>query len=325
MALYPTLLYRVDAVNWVIYSYQLPLVTGKVRDGLILCLDDQWGEIAPLPGRSQETLKEALGQLLTLLRGGKVDIPLLPSVQFGLESALSTQLEPITAPLYALLSGSPDEIFRQAEIAAQQKYTIVKVKIASFSLDVAKEVIATLHKQFRIRIDCNSAFSYNDAIALFSHFDKAIFDYIEDPTFEWDRLSDFTHPFALDETVLHYRQLPLNTYPELYGFILKPTILGGKQGCTPFIEYAQKHHLKIVFSPSFESGLGLYHILRLAKEFNLESAPLGLDTYRHLKEDLLTPCIDFNTPKITIATTPVVNTQMLTEIAHGKCDLSHFR
>ncbi len=158
-------------------------------------------------------------------------------------------------------------------------------------------------------------------MSLFSPFDQRIFDYIEDPTFEIDQLAHFPFPFALDETVDLYQSLPIHSYSNLYGFILKPTILGGEKGCKPYIEFAKKHSLKIVFSPAFESGLGLLQILSLAKKLNLTTDPIGLDTYRYLKYDLLSPAVNFSAPILTMTHLPSINRKILTEIAHGKCSL----
>lgn len=310
-----------NRVEWKIYSFRLPFLAGKFRDGLLIHFPEKnrWGEIAPLPGRSKETLPQALAQLLKFLNTGRTDEELFPSVQFGLEQTLSSPVT-VSAPLYALLSGDSKSVLRQAEVAADQGYTTVKLKASSLSLNDCHSVIHSLKERFRLRVDCNSAFTFEEALRLFEPFDKNIFDYIEDPTFELERLSEFPYPFALDETVLQYRKF--GEIPNLYGFILKPTILGGKKGCAPLVEFAKKNNLKVVFSPAFESGLGLLQILSLAKEFNLISDPIGLDTHRYLKEDLLKPAVNFNIPQLTIATAPQINFDLLTEIAHGTCDLS---
>jgi O-succinylbenzoate synthase len=310
---------------WKIYSFQLPFVFGGFRNGLLICLKDhhgeeKWGEVAPFPGRSQETLSDALKQLLQLFNNKKVENPLFPSVQFGLESALEAPCL-VSAPLYALLYGDPETVLKQAAVALKQGYKTVKLKISSFPLDVSREIIQELKKDFRIRIDCNSAFTFDQAMSLFSSFDEDIFDYIEDPTFELEHLNRFTFPFALDETVLKYQSLPLNSYSHLYGFILKPTLIGGRKGCAPLIEFAQKNQLKVVFSPTFESSLGLFQILCLAKKFNLTSDPLGLDTFRYLKNDILVHSLNFNVPYITLTKFPQIDLDSIQEIAHGTCEL----
>jgi o-succinylbenzoate synthase len=320
MAIHTPLLHRLDALNWKIYSFQLPYLHSGVRSGLLVRIEDRqgkekWAEVAPLPRRSSESLEQTLGQLLDFF-SGKAVTEFFPSVQFGLES-LCFPNETLSARLYALLSGSSEEVLRQADIAADQGYCTVKVKVSSFPIKVAQKVLRTLQKRFRLRVDCNSAFSFDEAMALFSIFDPGIFDYIEDPTFELQRLSEFTHPFALDETVSQFQTLPLESYPHLYGFILKPTILGGGQGCAPLIAYAKKRNLNVVFSPAFESGVGLLQIVKLAQHFKLQNDLLGLDTWRYLRQDVLSPAVNFSTPKLTVREPPQIHLQLLTEVAHG--------
>ncbi len=328
MAVHPTLLHRLDAVSpvqWRIYSFELPYLSGGVRKGLLVHIkneqQERWAEIAPLPGRSSESQDLALQQLIDCFSGKAVQ-DLCRSVQIGLENLFSSPLESTTARLYALLSGTPDEVLQQAEIASAQGYCTVKVKVSSFSIAAAQKILGSLQKRFRLRVDCNSAFSFDEAISLFSPFDPAVFDYIEDPTYAFKRLPEFTHPFALDETVSQYRSISWEN-SNLYGFILKPTILGGVKGCAPLIDFAKKHQLKVVFSPAFESGVGLLQILSTAKHFGLLEDLIGLDTYRYLKYDLLMPSINFSTSKLTVNALPQVNLQLLTEIAHGRNHLPY--
>lgn len=316
MAIHIAFLHWMDVmIDWTVYSYDLPLINGNRRPGLILRLDkDRWGEIAPYPGRSKETLDQALSQLISVLNG-KVKGELFPSVQFGLESALAFPPPMAKASLYAFLTGTPKEILKKADVAFEKGYQAVKFKISSSS--EAKELIPVLRNRFRLRIDCNCNFSFSEATSIFSSFDPAIFDYIEDPTYEMDKLADFPYPFALDETI------PLEKYPHLYGFILKPTVLGGKKGCAPFVEFAKKNHLQVVFSPVFESGLGLLQIFSLAHHFQLLEQLIGMDTHRHLAEDILLPGVHFNTPYFSLNGPPQINTNLLQELGHGKCDLPY--
>ncbi len=362
-----------DAVNWKVYSFAIPLKKGPVRKGLLLevyhnraatwdldhvkapGLDDRkrvpivnidpfaivqprellhaadskfmpdcgiqdggsrWGEIAPYPGRSRETLEEASVQLVRFLKG-EHSLDLFPSVQCGLEAALCRLPLPREASLYALLSGTPEEVMEQAARAAREGYTTVKLKVSSFSIPEAQAVIRELLPVFRVRVDCNSAFTFGQAVELFSPFDQQDFDYIEDPTHETGKLSAFTHPFALDETVVQYRHFPPAAHPQLKALILKPTLLGGRKGCAPFVAYAEEHNLKVVFSPAFESGVGLLHILAIAQAFGRSSDLIGLDTHRHLEYDLLDTGICFNTPRFCCTSVPGINPIYLTEVAHG--------
>ncbi len=304
-------------MNWTLYSYRLGLITKGHREGLILRCGENWGEIAPLPGRSTESLLQAQAQLLTLLKGGKLCEDLFPSVRFGLEASFTPHVA-VSVPLYALLTGDANAILHQAKIAENKGYTIAKLKVSSLPLETIHSLIENLRQRFQLRIDCNSAFSFEQALAVFSPFDTDTFEYIEDPTYELTRLAEFPFPIALDETVLQYQSLHV---PNLYGFVLKPTVLGGKIGCAPLIDYARKNNLKIIFSSAFESGLGLLQIISLAKQFNLVHEPLGLDTYRFLMQDLLKSAVDFNAPQLTVKTAPQINRDILTEIAHGTCEL----
>lgn len=293
-------------MDWQLFSYQIPLVSRVIREGLIVRIGNGWGEAAPFPGRSRETFSQTRDQLIRVLSSG-ADEELYPSVRFGLESALAPQ-KAANVPLYAFLQGSPNEILRQAEIAERQSFKTVKVKTQSI------EVIEALKRRFRLRVDCNNALSFDEAVSFFSHFDPEDFDYIEDPTFETKRLDEFPFPFALDE------KLELKTYPNLYGFVLKPTVLGGKKGCAPFVDFAKKNGVKVVLSPAYESGIGLLQIATLASHFGITD-PIGLDTHRYFTRDLLSPGIDFSAPILNIEEPPQVNTEFLQEIAHGKCEL----
>jgi len=48
-----------------LYSYTIPLTTGQIRSGALVNITDEqgnsgWGDIAPLPKWSKETLEDAL-------------------------------------------------------------------------------------------------------------------------------------------------------------------------------------------------------------------------------------------------------------------------
>jgi O-succinylbenzoic acid--CoA ligase len=289
--LYTAFLHRLDAVIPSLFTYSLPLSAGGNRTGILLRLQDNhgiytWGEIAPLPGRSKESLDEALAQLKAILlkthRG-----PLFPSVACGIESALRPRASAFSVPLSPLLIGSAKEMAQAAERLINSGINHAKVKISGLKKEEALSLLQELLPHFSLRIDANRCFSFKEALSFFSHFDKEAFAYIEEPTVELDRLSDFSHPFALDESLLDRPDLPLETFPHLKALILKPTLLGGKEGCQQWI--ARAHALKIspVFSSGFESSIGLYHIAALAHELDLANEPIGIDTARYFNHDLV--------------------------------------
>ena len=117
-----------------LHPYKIPLTQGQPRQGVLVRIIDEkgqsgWGDVAPLPKWSQETLEEALDQLHKIMHDIiNIDwtarhwfehlkhLNLLPSVSFGLESALLSILLPLpehTVPAGALLMGTPEEILNR--------------------------------------------------------------------------------------------------------------------------------------------------------------------------------------------------------------------
>ena len=114
-----------------LYRYSIPMEAGvilrhqrlKSRDGLLVKLQQGeqtgWGEIAPLPEFSQETLPEAqaaaIAELQLWANGAELGLSSLPSVAFGLSCALAEleKLLPLSADYRKapLCTGDPDELF----------------------------------------------------------------------------------------------------------------------------------------------------------------------------------------------------------------------
>ncbi|WP_160744203.1 o-succinylbenzoate synthase [Serratia symbiotica] len=133
--------------NAVVYRYCLPMEAGvvlrnqrlKTRDGLLVRLQQGerqgWGEIAPLPEFSQETLAQATQAALAWLKSWQVgkapaDSP-LPSVAFGLSCALAEceQRLPLQADYRKapLCSGDPDKLFQVLSASPGEKLAKLKV------------------------------------------------------------------------------------------------------------------------------------------------------------------------------------------------------
>ena len=234
-----------------LYSYRFK------REGLILESDVGWGEIAPLPGFSAETLDEARAEILAFLEAGKE--PKLPSVRFGLSSALKPfSYAPLSTPLCAL--NDP-----------RVGFSTLKLKLKDLSLEEAIAKARTLKDRFRLRLDCNRAWSLEQALQFASHFKPGDFDYLEEPVAaglaEFSKQSGF--PLAADESL---RDGSYKEVPTVKAAIVKPTLMGE----------IPKLALPIVLSSSFETSLGILQIARLAQN----NLPQGLDTF---EEDLLDP------------------------------------
>ncbi len=310
-------------MNWNLYCYSLPFHPPFTkREGLIIELQlanglKGWGEIAPLPGRSKETLSQAKTQILSLLNNQETG-PLFPSVKLGWEFATRiTALCNRALPIAGLIWGSAETILEKAEKIYASGYRTIKVKISNLTFDDARVVLKKLAPRFRVRVDVNRAWSFEESNSFFSHFDESTFAFIEEPTHEIDKLKHFSHPFALDESLLDIPLDTLTTFPKLTALVIKPTILGGKSDCTSLLSIAQKNGLEVIFSSACESGLGLIQIATLANDLNATIEPLGLDTYKFIEQDLLITPLDFSTPNLVLPSSISLKTHLLQKIAHG--------
>ena len=292
---------KIHALSY--HPYEIPLTNGVIRYGAIVNIVNEegkngWGEIAPLPKWSSETLKEALEQIKQKEQEIKriewtfdtylQELPklkLLPSVLFGLESALISILQPMEnckLPVSALLIGSPAEIFNQADLRYNEGYTSAKLKVSHLSFDDAAQIIHQLKDKFRLRIDVNRAWSTADSLRFFEQFPLNTFDYVEEPFANPHDLPLFKHPLAVDESFpkdLTFKQL--ESLQSLKALIYKPTLQGGMSGCLPLFEWTRNRNIELVLSSSFESDLGLAHIARMAHRLSVK-APLGIGTFNFL-------------------------------------------
>lgn len=297
-----------------LHPYETPLTTGQIRQGIFInIIDDEgnsgWGEIAPLPKWSYETLNDSLQQLKEkqqeimkvnwtasncLKQIGKLN--LLPSLSFGLESALLSILIPL--PEYsvsssALLMGSPKEIMHQAEERHKEGYVSAKLKVSNLNFDEASQIIHHLKNKFHLRIDVNRAWKTSESLQFFKQFPLNTFDYVEEPFQNPHDLVQFPHPLAVDESFSKDLTLEhLESFPTLKALIYKPTMQGGLQGCLQLSEWAKKRGITIVLSSSFETDFGLGLVASIAYRLALLS-PVGIGTFNFLDESICTPPLHF--------------------------------
>jgi O-succinylbenzoate synthase len=228
-----------------LYRYRL------ARSGLLLQIGEGWGEIAPLPGFSRETLEEAEAEILAHLKTGAP--PNLPSVRFGLTCALEPfSLEPLSVPLCAL--NTP-----------RKGFTTLKLKLGPLSLEDAIELTRRYVGAYKLRLDFNRAWTPSKVLDFTSHFSPSDFEYLEEPTDDLGALAT-SFPIASDESQNY--SLPIKAA------VVKPTIVGS----------IPKLDVPVVLSSAYESGLGL---LQIARRAPVDTLPLGLDTVQ--SNDLLIP------------------------------------
>jgi O-succinylbenzoate synthase len=180
--------------------------------GLLLEIQDEqgrysYGEVAPLPGYSNETPQECRQQLqkiplhtewsLSNYEQQLEELSLFPSVTFALESALLSLLDPLpthTVAISALFMGSVQEILAQASQRLGEGYTVAKLKVAHLSAQDAASLIHTLKSSFRLRIDVNRAWDRDRSLEFFSQFPQDTFDYVEYTSLRWP-LASLCHAY----------------------------------------------------------------------------------------------------------------------------------
>ncbi|WP_301098469.1 o-succinylbenzoate synthase, partial [Otariodibacter sp.] len=297
-----------------LYHYCLPVETGvilrhrrlKQREGLIVQLQegDQtgWGEIAPLPEFSQETLKVATQQakewLNAWLTHNEQDINhYVSSVAFGLSCALAELHNELgqeanyrAAPL---CYGDPDELY--AELNQMEGEKVAKIKVGLYEanrdgliVDMFLEAIPDLY----LRLDANRGWSLEKASLFASKIAperKSRIQFIEEPCKTPDLSRKFAQQnnitIAWDETVRDPDFL-VKKEPNLTAIIIKPTLIGSLEKCKQLIKQAHQQGLKSVISSSIESSLGLTQLARIAQQYTPDMIP-GLDTLDLMQAQLL--------------------------------------
>lgn len=228
-----------------VFRYRLPLTapltlpstTLTHRTGLLLRLDDGrgnqgWGDVAPLPGFSHESLGEAEQALLAhreqslppagqpaettsaLARQlGAWDLP--ASVHFGIELAAAnlyaaerastlpqvlSSAPADTIAINALLTGEGEPLLRDARRLRRHGYRTVKLKVGRRAVadDVQRvhAVRQVLGPRVALRLDANRAWSWDAAAAFAEALRDVAVEYVEEPLAQPDDLLAFAaaHP-----------------------------------------------------------------------------------------------------------------------------------
>ncbi len=225
-----------------LFRYDLDLVTPFMvkgrplpqRSGFILQLSAQgcegYGEIAPLPGFSPDTLDEALIQVRLLASFLKSDpvpdglvklengfdnwlgnLNLNPSVQFGIEMAIlnlwantqSVTLKELVSetshtqiPISGLLQGQRDQVVEQARFMIEEGFTAFKLKVTDqidAEIETVKQVSAVTSGKALLHLDANKAWTLEQAIEFGEAVGPAAIDYIEEPLQDVTAIPEFFH------------------------------------------------------------------------------------------------------------------------------------
>ncbi|WP_339934075.1 o-succinylbenzoate synthase [Vreelandella glaciei] len=269
------------------------------REGLLVSINGQWGEIAPLPGFSTETLAEVEAESLSCLaalKRGEIASPALPSVQFGFDCAQRSWPNNLPTPLspYPLLQGAPAELIESLSTAGwlASPPSRLKLKVARYAMEEELALIEQLDARLpstKLILDANGGWTREAAQRFCERLPLAQIDYLEEPcaTFaDTIAVAEATGvAIALDETLS--RREEWSYHPQLKALVIKPTLIGSLSDCEVLVQRARAGNLRVVVSSSFESDLGLGLLARLASEW-APNEPPGLDTGHWLTERVTT-------------------------------------
>jgi len=318
-----------------------------------------WGDVAPLPAFSSETIPEVERELEGFRRLlGAIEVRFedlgvwsgidlgdySPSVVFGLETALESLLdtaEPDSKAVLGLpgfggaisvnglLVGTRDEILHDVRVLTESGCHTVKLKLGRRALaedvEVTRAVRDLLGERPTLRLDANRCWTLPEAIEFGERIGAQGIAYIEEPLMDASDLPAFFAatgiPVGLDETLRELDPKDLEGREDVGAVILKPTLLGGLNQARRWANKALNSNILPVISSSFESGVGILGLARLASSLGRTDIAVGLDTYRWLKRDVITPRLRFENgaihPNPGAARTYEVDLSLLHEIRYA--------
>ncbi|MBN3173667.1 o-succinylbenzoate synthase [Pectobacterium brasiliense] len=287
-----------------LYRYSVPMEAGvvlrnqrlKTRDGLIVRLQDGerlgWGEIAPLPEFSVETLAEAesaaLEQLKSWTAGAEFSDDLPPSVAFGLSCAQAEldQRLPQAADYRKapLCSGDPDELFDMLQAMPGEKVAKIKVGLYEAVRDgMIVNVLLEALPDLKLRLDANRSWTRAKADGFARYVAPSLrsrIAFLEEPCKTREESREFAREtgisIAWDESVRD-ADFRVEAEPGVSAIVIKPTLVGSLARCQQLVQETHQSGLTAVISSSIESSLGLTQLARLAHWLTPDTIP-GLDT-----------------------------------------------
>ncbi|WP_312924400.1 o-succinylbenzoate synthase [Atlantibacter hermannii] len=296
-----------------LWRYQVPMDAGvvlrdrrlKTRDGLLVRLElngaQGWGEIAPLPGFSVESLEEATDAARIWLnawqKGDDAALPTLPSVAFGLSCALAelTASLPKAADYRAapLCTGDPDELFPLLSAMPGDKVAKIKVGLYEAVRDgMVVNLLLEAIPDLSLRLDANRGWTPLKAQQFAKYVNpdyRARIAFLEEPCKTRDQSRAFAAEtgiaIAWDES-LREADFVMQAEPGVKAVVIKPTLTGSLDRVREQVAAAHAQGLTAVISSSIESSLGLTQLARIAAWLTPNTIP-GLDTLSLMQAQLV--------------------------------------
>jgi o-succinylbenzoate synthase len=282
------------------------------------------GECSIIESLNPETPREieaALKKICKSLNAGeqfKTDFTKLPSVLFGLETALrdlETSDSGILFPsdFTSGKTGIPinglvwmadiESMSNQIEEKLASGFDCIKLKIGAHDTEEELNLLRALRKkhpssQIEIRVDANGAFSPEKAKRVLDELAKLEVHSIEQPIRQ-GQLKEMSElcatspiPIALDEELIglvdesERREMMQEIKPQF--LILKPSLIGGLKSAESWIELAKEFNSGWWATSALESNVGLNAIAQWVFTRNSEM-PQGLGTGQLYTDNIPSP------------------------------------
>ncbi|MBD1854241.1 MULTISPECIES: o-succinylbenzoate synthase [Leptolyngbya] len=250
----------------------------SVREGILIRLDDRFGEITPLEWFGSESMQDAIELCQSAPRDIDFDwiqqVP-FPACQFGFESALNPgQFQAM--PQSALMSDEWRSLWDQG-------YRTFKLKIAIAPIEIEIATVQALLDQLpqhaNLRLDANMGLTESETHQWLEFCDQSRIEFIEQPmrTDQFETMLKLSQMYrtaiALDESVSTLAQLKACYERGWRGiFVIKPAIAGFP---SQLRQFCREHQLDTVFSTVFETEIGRRAGLQLAAELSQRAVGYG--------------------------------------------------
>lgn len=320
-----------------LFEYRIPFsrpfvtsgMTYRERKGLIIELQKEgitaWGEAAPLPGFSAESVRDikrflatrhnALHQLFSGdIEPGETEaffnrVTCPPSFQFAIDTLICdyySQQEQLSiqhvlfrdprdfVEVNSVVSLTGDEeIDKKVSRLNDEGFRTVKFKIGrNFTEELSKlRTIRSRFPELTIRLDANRGWTSGEAANNLEALAELKPEYCEEPIHSPtpEKLDKLCHrvpvPIALDETLAEDTDIR-SLAETVQVLILKPMVLGSFSKLFATKGVGDTHNNKVVITTSLECGVGRMMTAILASGLGTPETAHGLATGKTLKMDV---------------------------------------
>jgi o-succinylbenzoate synthase len=246
-----------------------------------------------------------LKSLSTFILGNFESLENHPAIFFSLETALLDLLNGGSRTLFQndfikgqaipinglIWMGGMDFMLQQVEIKIQDGFRCIKLKVGGLDFEKECDILQYIRRKYfrldiTIRLDANGAFKQDDVLYKLKELSKFTIHSIEQPIkTKSDYLPELCRispiPVALDEELIGVtdrvsKERLLNQCKPTH-IILKPTLHGGLQSCSEWIEIAESRNIGWWLTSALESNVGLNAIAQFASNYAIK-IPQGLGT-----------------------------------------------